>query len=114
MPLTYWVVLFMGFLAGALGEALETVLPDACFDLGLVAWEVRGSPLSSIQAPEMWKTVGTQGPDNGNPLCLFLCQRFLQRKGQCGELQTEEPRPRVGGLFPGSYKSAVGCSPVQG
>ena len=50
MPLTNWVVLFMGSLAGALGGALETFLPDACFDLGLVAWEVRESPLSSIQA----------------------------------------------------------------
>lgn len=58
MPLTYWVnILFMDSLAGALGEALETFLPNACFDLGLVAWEVRGSPLSSIQALEMWMTV---------------------------------------------------------
>lgn len=62
MPLTYWVVLFMGSPAGALGTALKTFLPDACFDLGLVAWEVRGRPLSSlpwasIQALERWETM---------------------------------------------------------
>lgn len=95
MPLMYWVVLFMGSLAGALGGALETFLAAACFDLGLVAWGVRGGPLSSLQALEMWKTIGILSWQWQTTLSL-LCQSFLQRKGQCGELQTEEPRLRVG------------------
>lgn len=93
----------MGSLAGALGEALENFLPDACFHLGLVAWEVKGSPLSSIQglhpgSRDVEDCEETQCPGNSNPPCPFLCQSLLLRKGQCGELQTEEPRLRMGSL----------------
>lgn len=101
----------MGSLAGALGKTLEAFLPDACFDLGLVAWGVRGSPLRSTQGlypgpREVEDCVGTQCPGNDNQLCPFLCQNLLQRRGQCGELQVEELRLRVGSL---SWKLPICC-----
>ena len=111
MPLTNWVVLFMGSLAGALGGALDTFLPDACFDLGLVAWEVRESPLSSIQALEMWKTIGTLSWQWQTTLSLSLSE-LPSEEGTVWRVADRRTKTKGGGFFPGSYKSAVGCSPL--